>query len=190
MKKIQLVILAIAMTGLLSGCGNYAKKYDKNTLIVKGNDSLVEVAVENFKDSPVKEADLTEYVDKQIKAFNDENGKKIKQNSIDTEDMSKVKLVLTYKDIESYNQFNLLDCTLEEFSEIKESKLDTTYTSADGEKVKFEDLEKVKKAKVLMVSGAMDIAIDGKVLYYNKEVTLEEGIATTSGKKTAIIIFK
>lgn len=190
MKKIQLVILTVAMVGVLTGCGSYAKKYDKNTLIVKGNDSLVEVAVENFKDSPVKEENLTEYVKEQIDAYNEENGKKIKQVSIDTEDMSNVKLILTYKDIESYNDFNLLECTLDKYSEMKASKLDTTYTSADGEKVKFEDLKKVKKAKVLMISEAIDVVIDGKILYYNKEVKVKNDIATTSGKKKAIIIYK
>lgn len=190
MKKIQLVVLAMTMVSVLSGCGNYAKTYDKNTLIVKGNDSLVEVAVENFKDSPVKAEELTAYVEEQINTYNEENGKVIKQKSIDTEDMSKVKLVLTYKDIESYNGFNLLDCTLDKYSEIKASKLKTTYTSIEGKKVKFEDLEDVKKAKVLMISEATDIAFKGKILYYNKEVTVKDGIATTSGDKVAIIIYK
>lgn len=189
MKKIQLLVLAVMVAGLLSGCGNYAKKYDKNTLIVDG-DALIEVAVEDFKGTSVKEEGLTSYIKEQIDAFNEENGKKIKQKSIDTEDMSKVKLVLTYKDMESYNEFNLLDCTLDKYSNIKESKLDTTYTSADGEKVKFDDLEKVKKAKVLMLSEATDIVVKGKILYYNKEVSVKDDIATTSGDKLAIIIFK
>lgn len=190
MKKIQLMILTVVMAGVLCGCTNYAKEYDKNTLIIKGNESLVEVAVEDFKETSIKAEDLESYIEEQVTAYNDENGKKIKKKSINTEDMSKVKLVLTYKDIESFNGFNLLECSLDSFSNIKEAELAGTYTSADGESVKYAKLDGVDKAMVLITTEATDIVVKGDILYYNDEVKVKDGVATTTGEDKAIIIYK
>ena len=133
MKKIQMIVIVGVLLGTLTGCTNYAKEYNKNTVVIKGNGSLVEVAVEDFKDSSIKEEDLNTYIDEQITTYNEEAGKKkVKKKSIDTEDMSKVKLVLTYKDIESFNGFNALNCTLKDFSDVKESEIKGTYKSADN----------------------------------------------------------
>lgn len=191
MKKIQLIFVTAMVMFTLSGCTNYAKEYDRNTLVVKGNDSLVEIAVEDFKDSSVKAEELSAYIKEQIEAYNTEHGKNmVKNKSIDTEDMSKVKLVLTYKDMESYNGFNLLECTLDDFSNIKESDLKGTFTSADGKSVKAADMENTKKAKVLILSEAADVVVNGDILYYNKEVTVKDGVASASGEENAIIIYK
>ena len=190
MKKMQLAVMAAAIC-LLSGCSNYEKTYDKNTLGVKKNDSIVEIAVENFEEASVKEEDITAYVEEQIAAYNDKTGKKsVKQKSINTEDLSKVKLVLTYKDLDSYNDFNLLDYKLDDYSNIKETELKGTYTSAENKEVKFKDLENVDKAKVLIVSQATDVVVSGDILYYNKEASVKDGVITTSGEENAIIIFK
>lgn len=192
MRKIQLIAVIGIMVCMLTACGNEAKKYSKNTLVIKRNDSLVEVAVENFKDSSVKAEDLTSYITEQIEDYNTEQGKKvIRQKSLDTEDMSKVKLVLTYKDIESYNGFNQLDCVLDDFSKLKESQLTGSFKTADGKKtVKVSDVEGVDKATVLIIGEATDVVCSGNILYYNDKVTIKDGIATTSGKGDAIIIFK
>ena len=70
------------------------KKIDSNTIIVRKNGKIIEVACENYSDTKIKAEELVEYVDKQIKEYNDKNGNVIKKKSIDVEDMSKVKLVL------------------------------------------------------------------------------------------------
>ena len=176
---------------VLPGCANYAKKYDNNTIIIKKNGSVVEVAVEDFKDSSVREEELTSYVEEQIQSYNDANGKgAIKKKSINTDDMSKVKLVLTYKNIESFNGFNLQECKLDDFSNIKESELNGSYTSSEGKKVEYNDLQDIDKAKVFIVPEAADIVISGDVLYYNEEVSVKDDIMTTTGKDNAIIIYK
>lgn len=134
---------------------------------------------------------MTSYVEEQIQAYNDANGKgAIKKKSINTEDMSKVKLVLAYKNIESFNGFNLQDCKLDNFSALKESELKGSYTSLEGEKVEFKDLQDTDKAKVFIVSEAADIVVSGDVLYYNEEASVKDDIVTTTGKDNAIIIYK
>lgn len=191
MKKIQMIVIVGVLLGTLTGCTNYAKEYNKNTVVIKGNGSLVEVAVEDFKDSSIKEEDLNTYIDEQITTYNEEAGKKkVKKKSIDTEDMSKVKLVLTYKDIESFNGFNALNCTLKDFSDVKESEFKGTFKSADNKSVKAADMEETDKATVFIISEATNVVVNGDILYYNGEVKVKDNVATTSGKDDAIIIYK
>lgn len=191
MKKIQMVLPALVLMCALSGCTNYAKEYDANTLVVKGNGSLVEIAIEDFKDSSVKAEDLTSYVDEEISSYNDEAGKNsVKKVSIDTEDMSKVKLVLKYKDMESYNGFNSLNCTYTDFSDVEESELEGRFKSSDEKSVKVADMTDTEKAEVLILSEKANVVVSGDILYYNDEVEVKDGVITSSGEGNAIIIFK
>lgn len=190
MRKIVLICM-VCMLGLLTGCTDYAEEYDKNTLIIKGNGSIVEVAVEDFSESSVTAVDLSAYVDKQINEYNSTQDKDVvKNDTLLTEDMSKVKLVLKYDDIDSYNGFNLLECTLADFSEVDEDDLKGTFTSAEGKSVKVGKMENTKKATVLIMSEKTDVVVNGDILYYNEEVSVKDGVVTTTGADDAIVIFK
>lgn len=191
MKKFQMVLSVLAVMSVLSGCTNYAKEYDENTLVVKGNGSFVEIAIEDFEDSSIKAEDLITYIDEEISSYNDEAGKnKVKKVSMDTEDMSKAKLVLKYKDMESYNGFNSLSCTYKDFSEVEESEFEGTFKSSDGKTVKVSDMTDTEKAEVLILSEKANIVVSGDILYYNDEVKVKDGVVTSSGDGNAIIIFK
>lgn len=190
MKKIQIVWIGAILIFLLTGCSNYTKKYDKNTLIVKGNGSLMELSIENFKDADVSSENIASYIEEEIDDFNDKHGAKIKEKKLDAKDLKHVKLLLSYKDMKSYNNFNGLDYVLEDYKDVKESKLTGKFQSGNQEKVKVEDFEKVKKAKVLMISEPIQVVVKGDVLYYNDAVSMKEDILTTNGKDVAIIIFK
>lgn len=191
MKKTLLILSMILVLGALTGCTNYAEEYDKNTLVIKGNDSLVEVGVEDFSDTSVSAEDLSVYITEQIEKYNEKQDKDmVKKDTLLTEDMSKVKLVIEYKDMDSYNGFNLLECTLADFSDVDEKDLKGTFTSADGESVKVGKMEGTKGAKVLILSEKTDVVVDGDILYYNKEVTVKNGVATTTGDGNAIVIYK
>lgn len=191
MKKILLVLSMVLVLGALTGCTDYAEEYDKNTLVVKGNGSLVEIAVEDFSESSVSPEGLSVYITEQIDEYNDAQDKEmVEEDALLTEDMGKVKLVLKYKDMESYNGFNLLDCTLADFLDVDEKDLKGTFTSSDGKSVKVGKMEGTKKSKVLILSEKTDVVVDGDVLYYNKEVSVKDGVISTTGKGNAIVIFK
>lgn len=191
MKKIQMIIMLGFLLGVCTGCTNYAQEYSKNTLVVKSSGTLIEIAIENYKDTKVKAEDLVAYVDKQVEEYNKENGKGcVKKKQLLTEDMSNVKLVLRYKSIDDYNGFNALACSLKNYSEVKDDVLSGSFTDADGKSVKKSKFKDVEKAKVLVISEPTDIVLKGDILYYNKEVTVKKGIITASGKKDAVIIYK
>lgn len=191
MRRFYFLTVLAVMACMVSGCANYAKDYAKNTLIVKNNHSLVEIAVEDYKGMSVTAEDLKAYVEDQVADYNEANEKgAVKMITMDTEDMSNAKLVLSYKNVESYNGFNLLECTLDDVSNVEPNRLEGSYTSADGENVSYRDLADVEDAKVLILSEKTDVVLRGEILYYNKEVTVEDGIATCSGEDNAVIIFK
>lgn len=191
MRKVHIIAMLLLVLCLCSGCTNYAEAYSKNTLVIKSNGKIIEVAVEDYKGTKVKAEDLTAYIEEQIKNYNDENGSSaVKCKKLLTEDMSNVKLVLQYKNIDSYNGFNALDCVLSDYTEIDEDLLTGSFKDADGKSVKKEKFENTEKAKVLVMSEATDIVLKGDILYYNNQVTVKDGVITASGKKDAVIIYK
>lgn len=191
MKRIYFLTMLAVAACVLSGCSNYSKDYNKNTLIIKRNNSLIEVAVEDFEGMSVGAEDLTAYIDEQIETYNDMHEKKsVKRASIDTDNISKTKLVMAYKNIESYNGFNLLDSVLDDLSNVDEAKLKGKYKDADGKEIAFDKLSDTEGAKVLVLSEKTDVVVKGEILYYNEQVTVKDGIAVCSGNDNAVIIFK
>ena len=66
-----------------------------------------------------------------------------------------------------------------------------TYKSVeDGKSAKVSDILATKKAKVLSVSEKTDVVVKGDILYYNNQVKVKDGIASTTGKENAIIVYK
>lgn len=192
MRKIKLAIVFVLAVSCLTGCASDAKKYDKNTIIVKRNGAVEEVAIEDYTDSSVQAEDLKAYIEEQITSYNDENGKNsVKKQSLNTEDMSKAKLVLAYKNMEDFDGFNNLECSFADVDEVKESDLIGTFKSAEDDKnaEKTEILE-TKKAKVLTLSEKTNVVVKGTLLYYNDQVTVKDDVISTTGKENAIIIFK
>ncbi|MBR1865457.1 MAG: hypothetical protein IJ801_03020 [Lachnospiraceae bacterium] len=190
MDRICEMVTVVLLMSLLTGCGNTAKDYQENTLIINRNDSILEVAVEDFQDSQVKQEELEAYIKGQIDAYNEKNGKKIRMRSIDAEDLSQVRLVLSYEDMDSYNGFNEQDCALEEYANVETGSLKGTYTSPDGTQVNMDELTEVQNARVLMVEAAIDIVVKGEILCFNEEISVKDQIATSTGNGTAVIIFK
>ena len=191
MRKIQIIAMFVILLCVCVGCTNYAEEYSENTIVVKKSGRIVEVAVEDYKDTKVKAEDLTAYISEQIQAYNEENGRNaVKQKDLMTEDMSKVKLVLQYKGIDDYNGFNSLDCKLIDYTEAEKDLLSGSFKNPDGKAVKKSDFKDVEGTKVLVMSEKTNIVLKGKIRYYNSQVTVKNGVITTSGKKDAIIIFK
>ena len=192
MRKIKLAIVFVLAVSCLTGCASDAKKYDKNTIIVKKNGAVEEVAIEDYTDSSVQAEDLKTYIEEQITSYNDENGKNsVKKQSLNTEDMSKAKLVLAYKNMEDFNGFNNLECSFVDVDEVKESDLIGSFKSAEDDKsAKKADILETKKAKVLTVSEKTNVVVKGTLLYYNDQVTVKDDVISTTGKENAIIIFK
>lgn len=190
MDRICEMVMMVLLVSLLTGCGSVAKDYHENTLIINRNDSVIEVAVEDFQNSQVKQEELETYIKGQIDAYNETNGKKIRMQSMDCEDLSQVRLVLSYTDMDSYNGFNEQNCVLKEYADVEVGSLKGTYTSPEGTQIKMEELGELNNARVLMVEESIDIVIKGEILYFNEEISVKDQIATSTGNGTAVIIFK
>lgn len=191
MKKFQFIAMVVLLLGICTGCTNYAEKYSKNTIIIKSSGKIIEVAVEDYKDTKVNAEDVTSYVKEQISAYNEEYGRgQVKQKNLLTEDMKNVKLVLQYKGMDAFNGFNSLDCVLTDYADVDKDLLTGTFKGADGKTVKKSKFKDVEKAKVLIISEATDVILNKDVLYYNEQAKLKDGVITTTGKEAAVIIYK
>ena len=190
MKRINLAAIALVCIIIFAGCSAKPEEYEKNTLIIGKKGTLTEVAVEDFTGSPVKADEVKSYVEDQVSSYNEGKDHAIEVKSINTEDMSKVKLVLTYKDIAGYNAFNELNCVLDAYSNVDPNALNGTFSSPAGGSFNLSDIADPDNAKVLQIDEAKDIVIQGTILCWNDEVSVKDDIATTSGNGTAIIIFK
>ena len=84
----------------------------------------------------------------------------------------------------------MLECTLDDYANVEAEKLKGEFISKDGKTVKLEEISDAEKAEVLIISEATDVVVKGDILYYNSQVEVKDGIATTSGKENAVIIFK
>ncbi len=190
MNKLRKLLGACLIAALLTGCGDIAASYDRNTLIVKRNGSILEVAVEDLQNLGVSEEDISSYIVQQIKDYKEKSGKSVNEMMIDASDLSKVRLVLEYEDMDSYNGFNEAENRLISYQEATDEDLRGTYTSADGAQVDLSTLADAGKAKVLLVTDATDVVVKGEILACNEEVTLSDEVATTSGNGTAVIVYK
>ena len=86
-------------------------------------------------------------------------------------------------------EFNLLQDSLEDFSQAEPELVSGTFKDLKGNEVTPSELTD-SETKVLVVKDATDIVIDGEILCYNEEVTMHEKIASSSGYSAAVIIFR
>lgn len=187
MKQKHLLAGLILGTILLTGCGSSFDSVTGNTMTIGKDGTISDVSVEDFSEGNYDMADLEAFVNAEIADYNSEAGEdSIVLDAIDTENKL-VKLQLTYSGMDDYNAFNNTEYQLEGFEDVK---LSGEFTSvADGTKVSVGDMTD-SGMKVLKVEDAMNIICKGKVLYYNDNVTEDNGTYIASGDGEAIIVFK
>ena len=191
---LTIILLTVILINVINA-GFKAKKYEKNasvyTLIMKKNDELIEVAIEDYSETNIASDDISEYVKGQVKIYNSDMEKPtVKVKNLNTKDLTQVKLVLAYKNMHAFNEFNLTNYQMDKLNNIKEEILKGNYTSKDGETISFSDIKEKDKLQAIIIDDIANIAFYGSVLYYNEEVILHDDIATTSGEDMAVIIYR
>lgn len=187
MKRKGILIGLLFGIVLLAGCSKGLDSFENNTMTIGKDGTIQDVSVEDFSDGSYDMKDLEGFINTEIADYNTSvNAEPITLGQLENENKL-VKLQLNYTTMEDYNNFNHTDYTLDSFAD---SKLSGNVTSvSDGSSVSVADIED-KEYQVLKVTDAMDITFQGKALYYNSYVTEDDGIFTSSGKGTAIIIYK
>jgi hypothetical protein len=197
MKKLKLFTLVFIFLFILVGCKNaYSSlKLDNiktSTILVKGNGEVQAAVVEKFNKSYYDKDDLKNYINTEIKLFNDFAGSNVvKLGKFQVKD-NVSSLLITYKNMEQYAKFNHIDAqymTVEEAE--SKSLLPFTFKNAkNNEDIGKDKVLEKEKYKVLILNEKYDVKVDGKIKYYSNAEPLNSEMVHTSGKKTSVIIFK
>lgn len=182
-------ILAALVLGiiLLTGCSGNLDTVTINTMTIEKDGTIADVSVEDFSNGNYDLSKLEDFINAEVSDYNSEAGEgSIVVDQIVTEG-NIVKLRLNYAGIADYNTFNHTEYELTDFASTSVSGMFTSTT--DGSSVKPGDMSD-PDMKVLKIQDAMNIICRGKVLYYNADITENNGTFTASGEGTAVIIFK
>ncbi len=187
MKRKGILIGLLFGIVLLAGCSKGLDSFEANTMTIGKDGTIQDVSVEDFSDGNYDMNNLESFINDEIADYNDSAGtESIILGQFETENKL-AKLQLNYTTMEDYNNFNNTDYSLTSFAD---STISGSVTSvSDGSSVAIADIED-KEYQVLKVADAMNIIFQGKAVYYNSDVTENNGVFTSSGEGTAIIIFK
>jgi hypothetical protein len=174
MKKLKLFTLFLAFLFVLTGCKNadtslIAGKIKTNTILIKDNGQVQAAIVDNFDKDYYDKEELKNYIDTEIKVYNDLAGENtVKLNSFKIK-YKVVNLILSYKNMEQYAKFNGVDAQLMTVEEA-ESKglLPFTFINANNNETVYKKkiLEK-GKYKVIILNEKYDVKVVGNIKYYS-----------------------
>lgn len=173
MKKILNLCLILSLLLLLTGCGNKFEPTE-STIFVTSKGVVQSAVMESFDQGYYKFDELTEEVEKAVKAYClDVNEEAVSIDALtQSEDM--VTLQMQYQTVDDYADFNdvlLFSGTLSEAigaGYVPETLLDT-----DGQIVELDD-EKDSDLKVIVTEESICIQTSGKIKYVSDNVTILE----------------
>ncbi len=118
-KMIVAVLIAVLLTGTLSGCGktvvksttetakiDYLDGISENTIEVSSDGSIIEVSVEDFSDASVTDSDVKKYINDKITEFNQKEGADKVSLLEFSMNGSTAKCAVKYLDVSSYSKFD------------------------------------------------------------------------------------
>lgn len=202
-KIVSLCLAAVFCGGLLAGCGKL--EVTRDTIYIQKNGKVTAVSMDELDKDYYSEQELEEYVDQEAAAYTSENGNKsLKVDSFEVQD-SAVTLQLTYASSEDYVSFNgtvLFSGTVEEAlnagydfdmefysagygSESAESEEEQLSDEAAEEEmtdgsVDGEEITAHSDYKVVITNEALNVKVDGDILYVSGEDFSMEDESTVS----------
>lgn len=100
---VVLVVIIIIGVFFLGSCGN-AYEADTNTVYLLENGKIVSSSVESFDEEVYSKNDLKSYIKEVVDTYNAENGKAVKQKSLNIKD-GKAVLVMEYANADIFEDF-------------------------------------------------------------------------------------
>lgn len=200
MKKRMMTGVLFLMLLLCSACGNknlQADSVEENTLLIKQDGSVQAAILEEFDREYYDIDEAKGFIQDAIEEYNETKGKEsvifndLKRSPFDDD---KVCLIVTYKDMDTYDDVTgakIRHLTIDEAAE--EELLPEELTSlregsiTDGKAVAEENTQ----YKVITLSSKFHVMVEGKIKYYTNAAVLNNAAVETAGKrKKAVIIYK
>lgn len=185
--KIRNTALLLALTGImlsLPAC-SFIKGYpDTNTLEFLQGGSLRETSVEEFTEEYYDMADLKDQVLSAVNSYNEAHEGAI---SVDLYDVRarRVRLVMTYKDAAAYEDFNTQPLYAGPAGGYGKEIPQEISFSRVKEDLSLESLSErpdLKDLTLYVVSGPVDVAVSGQILYVSGDVEMTGPSACRAGE--------
>lgn len=181
---------------ILVGCGqkHHLKISDckNDTLFIAKNGQLELVDVEKFDKSYYDQKELKNYIQDSIKDFMETNtAAKVKMEQFSVQ-KKEAKVLLTFDSADTYQLFQQEKFQLLSSQEVESNLvLPENFISAkDGKTVSKATVLNEKDLYFLITKGALDIQLDGKIVYYSDASLTGDNLIQTTGDKTAVVIYK
>lgn len=198
MKKLVLcTIILLCIIGTV-GCKRKeifitADVISENTMLAKVDGKLQVITVEAFDKSYYKLSELSEFVKKEINAYNEKAG----SEKVIIDDLrlrnGKAIMLLTYSGMDQYTNFNEVSAAYFNGG-IEDNPLNMPaelISTKDGSIKNCNDVIKNSKYKVLVVNEPYHIIVDGTIKYYSDNAVLEdEDILQSAAEGMTVIVFK
>jgi hypothetical protein len=193
--RLTVLILTLALTLSLAGCGEFLKSV--NSLEIDGSGNVKAFSISEFDKGYYSGTELRKQILDSVSEYNE--SAKDERISLKSCKVSKkmARVLLKYKSLEDYAAFNNVlawSGTLADAVEEGYFDKDTAVMSSDGTlKTTIDELEskfggKTSSLKVLAVEEPLMIKVPGKIRYTLGNVTMEGGYAITgAGSLTTLL---
>lgn len=208
MKKFSAVLALVTFALVLSGCSKdlsltlideenenviIREDVDKNTVLMRQDDSLQVALVDEFDQEYYDINELTSFINEEISNYNSKNGENaVTFDAIDKR-ADKVVIIQSYSKVEHYAAFNNLEANLIYAIDAREESesLPEVFNKLKGGTISTKEALKKDKYKLLSIKEDTDIIVDGKIMYYfNGELTDTSTIKASAEEETFLIYKK
>lgn len=162
-----------------------------NTMLIK-EDGVIQVAfVDDFDEPYYEEEELRAFIDEEIRIYNEgKNEEGITLVEYQVQDQ-KAKVILEYKSLDKYADFNQIEVkwlTFEEAAKSDEVPSVLTLVKDQSKVNKKEVLE--ENSKILLVNESLDVRLNGKVKAFSNCILLNDISVQTGESSSSVIIFQ
>lgn len=189
------------MAAGFSGCGQKSSVPDtllRTAIAVSQKGAVTVYLVEDFERDYYSLQELQEMAEGEVTEFYEENPseeeKAVVLESVEETGENRVKLIYQYADWTAYEKFNenvFFYGTLEEAKSQGISEEITLQAVSDGRVKTLEELEKEKKARLLVTDVNADIYCKGRVLYASEGAARkEDGSFSAEGTEALYLLIK
>ncbi|MBR1391265.1 MAG: hypothetical protein IJ567_07480 [Lachnospiraceae bacterium] len=199
MKRIwSILLMAVFISGILSGCGRTADA-DTNTIFIEKKGVIEEVTVGEFSESNYDLEEFKSFVEENIKSYEDSGaGGKVSLEKA-TEINEIVKLVMSYDSCKTYTDF--VGSTLY-VGTVVQAMADGYDFEATFHEAAEDSEDAVDKKEILghdaynvaVVSALLDVHVDGTIVYVSDGVTVKNKntatVEDTTESGCAYIVYK
>lgn len=196
-KPLYFMLVAImglcCMTGCKKGTSLKLSEIGESTILLLGSGSVQGAAVEEFDKSYYDKDELKEFIKSDIETFNSEDNKDdaVKLEDFNVTDKT-AKVLLTYKSIDLYNEYNSSELQVMTMSEAVEKNVlpETLLDAISSKETAKADVTANSDYMVAVVNELINVKTEGNIKYYSEAMLLNEQTAQSMEGKNTIIVYE